>query len=294
MPVIRRSDFDYEADRWHDWLMRHSLTRADGKWLADRRDPTPLKRRKWTTNRGRENWLWAITANDFLDALAQQSSLPRSLCVRGSWTDFDQDLIETIHIVSALVNPDTSDSLANALRTCEEPHYFGLPHYPSQDSHFNKPPFVLTGWIQRRERSSGGLDYFDPYAREIGYPPDEVGESFLATLGLSPDPEQREWRLPNAEHPSVNCEIWSEKSIVERDEPFRSGERMSAAVDLLKLLCSRTGKDLIFQVKIERRQDRRHRSGSEDDLGYVPASHKIFILSSNGILRDTAKSYRIG
>jgi hypothetical protein len=38
MPVVHKRDW-YEEDEWSNWFHRHTLTRFDGRWLADRRDP---------------------------------------------------------------------------------------------------------------------------------------------------------------------------------------------------------------------------------------------------------------
>ena len=61
----------------------------------------------------------------------------------------------------------------------------------------------------------------------------------------------------------------------------------------IERLCALTGKELVIEVRI-RRSKHRDRYSGEEDLGYIPASHKIFIFSSNGILTDKDKSYRIG
>jgi hypothetical protein len=46
MPVIHSRSWS-EANPWTYWLSGHSLTRDDGKWLADNRDPLPLYRPLW-------------------------------------------------------------------------------------------------------------------------------------------------------------------------------------------------------------------------------------------------------
>src|SRR5690606_9319983 len=45
--IITRDDSDDEP--WSYWLSRHLLTRTDGKWLADCRDPLPLNRPLWVS-----------------------------------------------------------------------------------------------------------------------------------------------------------------------------------------------------------------------------------------------------
>ena len=40
--VQRHQDKDY-SDELEEWIVRHSLTRTDDLWLADRRDPDPIE-----------------------------------------------------------------------------------------------------------------------------------------------------------------------------------------------------------------------------------------------------------
>jgi hypothetical protein len=65
-------------------------------------------------------------------------------------------------------------------------------------------------------------------------------------------------------------------------------------VELLKELCVKTGKSLVFTVQIRRHEQRQHRAPGEESLGYIQPSHKIFIFSSNGKLEDAGKNYQLG
>jgi hypothetical protein len=292
LPVIHRKN-GFREDAWNDWLRRHFLTRADGRWLADRRDPSPVKRRAWTARSGDANWRWSITADDFLDVLLHQSSREGWLCVGGHWSECLGDQIENVQVQSAFVTPETAEALANSLRWCQSPHDFRLPHYGEDEEQFKTPPFELVGWIHREDSGDKRLDGFDPHAREISYPPYEVGASFAALLGLAADYEKREWRRPAAPAPVFLSELWSENAINERDRPYREGARICGAVEELTRLCQLLKKELIFSVKLDRRIHR-HRYDSSDDFGYLPVSHKIFILSAHGQLRDARQSHQVG
>jgi hypothetical protein len=297
MPHIYRKG-DYNEVPWEDWLRGHSIIRADGCWLFDRRDPSPLKRRKWTTSSREENWRWSVTSDDFLDVILHQSPNPHWLCLAGHWTETDGERIERLHVSSAFVTPETSESLANSLRWCEGPMDYRLPCYEENDEdqdekRFQIPPFELIGWIYQEGGSDKRLDGFDPHAREIEYPPYQIGNTFTAALGVVPDYENREWRLsPDGESQFIS-ELWSEKHQDERDRTYREGARICGAVKELKRLCALLGKDLIFSVEIDRKTHK-YRGSSSDDLAYIPASHKIFILSANGQLRDTRESHQVG
>jgi hypothetical protein len=292
VPVVRHTDRGYVSDEWADWLHRHSLTRRDGRWLADRRDPAPITRRSWVNDSDRENWRWQIHRADFVDVLVNQAARPGFICVDGYWTECVYDRIENLRVRTALVSRETAGALATSLRLARDAHDFRFPSYGNDDGEFTAPPFELIGWILDTDGGDRRLDQFDPLAKEIAYPPDEVGEPFAATLGLSPDYERRGWCKGNTTVPSVVTEIWSQKGSSRREEPFRAGHRMSASVDLLKELCVTSGKDLIICVEIERRVHRDYRSGTDED-SYLPVSHNVFLLSADGLLRDETTSHQL-
>ncbi|RYD85883.1 MAG: hypothetical protein EOP84_00965 [Verrucomicrobiaceae bacterium] len=296
MPLIHRSE-DYYEDRWDNWLQRHSLTRRDGRWLFDRRDPSPVKRRKWTASSREENWRWSVTSGDFLDVILNLSPHPQWLCLTGRWTETDGERIEQLSVSSAFVTPEASESLANSLRWCESPWDYSLPCYEEndegEDENIHKtPPFELTGWIHKEEGSDKRLDGFDPYARGIEYPPYQIGATFADILGVEPDFEKRKWRLPGTDKDLFISELWSEKNQDDRDSPFREGTRICGAITELTRLCAELGKNLIFSMEIDRKTHR-YRGSPSEDMNFPP-SHKIFILSANGQLRDARESHQIG
>lgn len=292
MPVIKHADREYEDDSWEDWIERHLLTRKDGKWLADRRDPSPTQRRAWTFDHDRENWLWRVATDDFFDVIANYNPLPLSLCTNGSWSDCKDEYVERVNVTSAFVNSDMASSLAAALRSHPDPYRAQMPSYRN-DEDYNVPPFQVVGWIKVNGGGDPRLDHLDPYAKQISYPPEEIGDSFETLLELSPDAENRMWHSSNSVTPSVIGEIWSEQTIRHRDMPFRYGKRMVATVELLRRTCTLMKRDLMFCVRIQRTREMSYRSERED-YGYLISSHKIFILSANGTLSDTTKDYQLG
>lgn len=289
--VVRDSRYDYDENRWEEWLVPHSLARTDGKWLADRRDPTPIQRRAWVNTQEREHWEWGINADDFIEMLRRSGPLPNSLCVSGHWAECDNSHEEMVHLASALVNPADAISVATSLRTSDEIYWSALPRLGDDESASSHT--ALKGWINKSQYLDRRLDSFDPYAREIRYPPREIAQNYLALLRLRPDSERRKWHLPNAREPSVVSEVWSDKCADERDKPYRFGERIHASLDVLKTLCVKTRMDLIFEVLIERRLDRRYSAARTDRMDPVPPSRKIFILSADGILREKQKQFRL-
>ncbi len=291
MPVVRNSYWGDANDLWQEWLDRHRLTRPDGYWLVDRRDPTPLKRRAWTSTRCDQNWQWQLNADDFIDVLIRQNPADYPICVGGWWADFRDDCIEDIQISSAWINPELIDKLVPLLRR-SNPSDYGLPQYEGRNFEVNEVSFEVTGWLSTGEMTERGLDRFDPHACDILYPPLEIGASFVTTSGISSDTEKRVWKDSNSKG-CLMSQCWSDQDICEEDKAYRYGRRLSATVEFLQELCTQRKQALIFDVRIKRKINRRYSSSLEDDLGYVPPSHKIFTFSSDGILLDSNKAYRL-
>jgi hypothetical protein len=293
IPVIQQQQCFYSEDRWKDWLERHLLTRTDGLWLCDRRDPEPSYKSKWACESGRNNKVWELSDDAFFDALTNGNPAGDSICVVGRWEDSDEHCCETIRIASALVNSDVSSSLATALRTAEDPNHYRLPDYGDRENEYQQKPFELEGWLINEYDSSGRLDRFDPYAKDLDYPPPQVGESYRKALEITSDDEQRIW-ISKEGMAVAHCEIWSDKQHSERESPFRRGKRMAASLKLLQTLCKQFSKHLVIEVLIQRTGVRRQFTSSEDNEGYQIPSHKIFVLSAKGILNDGRKNYQVG
>ncbi len=296
MPVIKSKGARRDDDEWRVWLRRHDLTRRDGRWLADRRDPLPAIRRAWLKDgTSGDDWLWQLTPADFIDGLRGQTGRPDWICVNGSWTDHDSRRVERIRVDCALVDPSSADSFAQSLRWARDPGSFRLPGYRERNSDFGGPPFDPKGWIQDSWGGDSRLDRFDPFARDISYPPTVIGHSYAKLLGLVPDVEAREWRRGPRGEVAARLEIWSEPRHHDRNRregPIRAGDRLTVPLSLLQELCRRTKRDLIFCVNIDRRIDRGY--GERYPDYDVPASHQIFILDAHGRLRDAKQSHQLG
>ncbi len=292
MPVVNKDG--WHEDEWQYWLSMHSLTRSDDRWLADRRDPVPLERRCWLQEKNTDHWRWQIAPNDFIEQLVYEKNGETWLRVGGYWSDNDGDREEQFHACSALVSPESSSSLLNALSTCSNPHDFKLPDYVAEEFEIDEQPFQLKGWLNKQSRDSY-LDEFDPYSGGIEYPPYKIGDSFIQKFDLSTDKEQRQWYLPNTESASLISELWGYKQRQDRDMPARHGNRITASIEFLKDLCATLEREIIIEIQIERRIiQKSYNARSEENIGYVPPYFKLYIFSKNGQLRDTNTYYQLG
>lgn len=290
MPVLYRHD--WSENEWAEWLRRHLLTRDDGRWLADRRDPAPLLTRDWNQQNETEKWHLEISNIDFLDGILFGRKGKTCLTVFGSWDERDNRREESFHVSTALVSPAASQSLLNALTTCLNPYDFKLPDYEEDNMEFGTYPFELWGWIWR-DYTSHGLDEHDPLAAQIDYPPYQIGQSIVDKLSLSADFEARKWFLPDTDVASLLCELWSTSRIGTNEDPFRQGKRLSASLAFLRNLCFSLECKLIIKVQVKRQYNRDYYMRNEDGVGQAPPHFGVYILSADGQLRDTKTNYQL-
>lgn len=290
MPVVHSSDW-YE-DEWYEWLHRHLLTRSDGYWLYDRRDPIPLYRREWINEVRSPDWREEISNDDILDGILSERNGELWLNVFGSWEDGDSERAESFKIASSLVSSATAQSLLHALSTCSNPHDFKLPVYEEEEMEIDLDTFKLKGWVYQEEVYKR-LNEFDPHSAKVDYPPYKIGSSIAEKMMVSADYEQREWNLANESRASIICEIWVPIHDNQEDEEIRSGNRLTASLSFLKRLCTEFQSELIIEVQIRRRyRQKSYTRGSGSDE-YKPPLSKLFIFSADGRLRDTETYYEL-
>ncbi|MEK8209526.1 ATP-binding protein [Paenibacillus sp. FSL L8-0696] len=288
MPVVHSSDW-YE-DEWHEWLQRHLLTRIDGYWLYDRRDPIPLYRRDWINQVRNPDWREEISNDDFLDGILSERNGELWLNVFGSWEDGDSEGSESFNITSSLVSSDTAQSLLHALSTCSNPHDFKLPAYEEDEMEIDVDTFKHKGRVYQEEAYKR-LDEFDPHSAKVDYPPYTIGSSITERMKISSDYEKREWTLADESGTSIVCEIWAPIHDSHEDEELRRGNRLTASLSFLKRLCTEFHSELIIEVQIGRRfRQKSYMRGSGADE-YKPPLNKLFIFSADGRLRDTETYY---
>lgn len=289
MPEL--SLINWGSNNWEDWISHHSLTRSDGKWLADFKDPLPLNRPKWIISTNSVTREDDIEEDDFMNYLKVEENGNTWINVEGGWVEKNNERHESFYVSSALVSKKTSQALLNALSTCSDPHDYKLPGHKEENMEINSDPFILRGWINDDYNNSKGLDRFDPYAREIDYPPYSIGEDIINKLSLSVKNYGKEWTTPISDQSSIVCSIWNSYVQSTEEEPVQSGKLLKATSPFLKHLCEILDCDIIFKVGITRELKYRHEKikSAENESAY-----KIYILSSDGKLKNTERSYNLG
>jgi hypothetical protein len=120
-PVRRRAE--EPLDEFRKWLPWYLPIRADGRWLADRRDPRLVVDRPPPEGYGHKQWRWSVTA-DYLD---QKLVTDDGMTVLwGHWNSGENEHDETVSVRSALVSRAGVEALVAALQTAPELGRFAL------------------------------------------------------------------------------------------------------------------------------------------------------------------------
>lgn len=277
-------DPDEMGDAFENWLKEAGLTRDDGGWLADRRDPAPLPMPAWCQEKADENWRCSICREDFERYLGVRTD---RLNLWGHWTTIWGRCEEWVQVASALVSPDRSELLLRALQTANNPHDYRIPD-ADDDAQIDSGGFQLMGWVVDNNRDNG-LDRLDPWSGDISYPPIRPACGIVNLLGLVSDSERREWHIKGKEPnvPEVWSQLWGHYKDRDDDEnEMGRGRRLQASLPCIAELLRAVGMDLIVKVGIERRVRRfRYESYKHDDLGYIPPSTRVFVIKSDGTIR---------
>ena len=287
MPTVVRKDW-YDDD-WNEWLSHHLLTSPDGRWLSDFRDPVPTIRPAWVDSDYNDGQQLNISDSEFIESLIEERNGETWVNVKGSWQESNDTVKGTYYITSALVSPETSEALLNALSTCVDFRDFKLPSYKEKRMEVNSKPFILKGWIKDRDISKK-LDEFDPFAGEISYPPYLLGEKIIKVLNLSVSEDGKKWYSNNSSDLSIISSIYASYNSSRDEEPKQLGNRLTASLSFLKQLCNDLKSELIIEIQLGRNKIHRRYM---DDHQYKESISRIFILSADGKIRSTTESYQL-
>ncbi|HVW57832.1 MAG TPA: ATP-binding protein [Rhizobiaceae bacterium] len=276
--TVQRHQHSEYSDEFVEWIARHEITRSDGLWLADRRDPVPTEAANWKSQKEDDAWRFSITKNDLLDALRPEED---GICVWGSWNHAEGDQEEHITISSALVNSDRGHSLLRALQTIGDPHGYRIP--PSgNDLEIDFGQYQLKGWIWETSREHG-IDERDPWAGDVGYPPIRPAKWFSDLVGLHSDSERRLWRTSSDDQPVLRSRAWGRKSTKNEFMSPEIGSRMVANEEALTRWLSPLGMNIILEVQIRRdfRRDS-YRRRQEESSEYLPPYTLVVLIDAEG------------
>lgn len=276
-----RQHYEEDQDGFAEWLTRHSPTRRDGLWLADRRDLCVLDEPCWKLEAPNTHWRWSINRSDFDDVLLREKD---RLPLWGSWNSVSGDREETVTIRSACVAPRAGQALLRALQTAQNFHDYGIPS-AGDSLELDSGIFQLKGWVSEGEHGSG-IDADDPWSGSISFPPAAPAPSLVRGMKLASDSETRRWRVASDDDGDVVSwsRTWGERESNDRDRssPER-GSLLQVSWKLASAALRTHDKALIIKVEIDRRVHKTEYSREIDDgIPYFCTYARIFLLQADG------------
>lgn len=279
-PVRNNSEYE-ESGRFANWLERHQCIRNDGRWLWDRRDPPPLEQPNWQNQKRSDDVLRKATTDEFDEALRADNMLN----LWGYWTFVDSKYEESVSIFSALVVPDRSLALLRALSTAKSFHNYAIPSANS-DMEIEESGFLLKGWITDYSRDCN-LDGQDRWSGGISFPPPMPARYIVESMNISTDTDIRLWR-DSRQSVVMISQVWGHYNEAIRNESHNPerGSRIQAHLDFVTSMLTKLNRDLIVEVKI----DRRHRykpyeSNYEDDEKSIETGVRLYLFGADGRIR---------
>lgn len=290
------NDFD-------EWIESQLLTREDGQWAADRRDPNLTIAAPAPERYGDKDWLWQITA-DYLDSLMQTDEGLQ--VVAGNWTSNSSESVETIFVNSALVPKSSAAALLCAAQTTSDARgYFFrfdedhvvLGEDEAEESSGDAPvqtrmdnlnvQFKLRRWKCDHCESSG-IDEYDPWGERVRVPGEVPTAATISKMGIRSVDDGRRWVTESGAF--LRSETWTQLNGYGREKEIIPGTRLSADKAFLKeLLAANPGYSLIVSLELHRRGPR-DSSDKEGYSSYVPPYNRYYLIEEDGIARTLKSS----
>ena len=243
-------DPESPTDSYSDWLAQFLPKRADGRWLADRRDPppSPAPEQPLVRHEPKTSWPWSLRRDDF-DAAAGAGG--EWVTVGAHIDTAEGDLSDDTLIESALVPHKTARALLIAAQTsCRGPAAFTLP---TIDHEYDRPadyPFDLTAWLDRSTHHQG-IDVHDERAGGIEFPPIRPGHDIAGRFGLEPDEDQRLWFQGGTV--VFRSRVWGNMRSIQSDRKTGTrGDRLEVHHEFLQQMLHELDRTLVVQVRLRR------------------------------------------
>lgn len=279
-PIRRRAD--EEENPFDDWLKGQLLTRADDRWLSDRRDPEIMITGAASGSPPSGTWCWEVTRQYLDDQLTTDDGMK---VLWGHWTTTDAANGETVSVGSALVSSRHAPALLAALQTSPDPGNVYLPdadHVEHWDDSAD-PEMRLFGWVTTRNDSMN-LDEYDPWAGKVASPGPRPCPTILDALKPTTDPDSRSWALSAGG--TLRSETWSRSVGYGDERDVLTGTRLSADDEFIRALLKGRQEDcLIVRVKV-RRKPPKDQSGEDEYSFYNWPYNRFYLIGNDGITRS--------
>lgn len=273
---------DEDENPFGDWLNGQLLTRGDGRWLADRRDPEILKADRSSSARSDASWCWQVDRQYLDDQLTADDGMT---ALWGHWTTTDAANGETVSVGSVLVSSRHAAAFLAAMQTSPCPGEICLPDADHID-HREKaddPELRLLGWVNTGGDSLS-LDEYDPWAGKVSSPGPRPCQAILDVLNPMTDADARSWTLPAGGR--LRSESWSRSTGYGEERDVLTGTRLSADDKFIRaLLDAHHDKSLIVRIKV-RRKPPKDETGKDDYFFYNYPYNRYYLIGHDGITRS--------
>ncbi|MCA3221221.1 MAG: ATP-binding protein [Burkholderiales bacterium] len=279
-PIRRRAD--EEENPFDDWLKGQLLTRADDRWLADRRDPEILKAAPASSARSDSSWCWQVDKKYLDEQLTTDDGMT---ALWGHWTTTDAVNGEAVSVGSVLVPSRHAAALLAAVQTspCPGEIYFPDADHIDHREEVDYPEFSLLGWVKTGSNSLS-LDEYDPWAGKVSSPGPRPCKRILDVLNPMTDPDARSWTLPAGGR--LRSESWSRSMGYGEERNVETGSRLSADDKFIRaLLDGHPDTFLIVQVKV-RRKPPKDETGNDYYSFYKYPYNRYYLIGHDGITRS--------
>ncbi|SDR72234.1 hypothetical protein SAMN04488543_0205 [Friedmanniella luteola] len=295
LPVAQTYDEDLESGEtaYSRFLARHTPTRSDGRWLADRRDAPPtyamIRSGSGMASRAQSEdseWVSHIDVQSFQRELLAE---PGRLAVSAYRSTRDYDRSETVRVMSALVTPGTAPALLRALQTSPDKRAYRIPDATDRDYSSAVHGFELTGWLEPQNYSEG-LDSKDPFASGVNFPPERPYTGMAGLDDLVPDADMRLWTDARNRIAFVS-RVWDESQGGTSPQSVQGFELLADEMTLGARLES-LRRWLIIEVEIQRNVSSSSSrsygmpSNDEERLEHLDPYTKYFLIDFDGALHE--------
>ncbi|EIU14719.1 hypothetical protein MA5S0422_1968 [Mycobacteroides abscessus 5S-0422] len=284
--------YDDGDDEWAGFLQHHIPTRSDGRWLSDRRDAGPVMESIGDCDRGSrdskfDEWVYQISRRNFDRHFEPIAGWPT---VWGRRTSLSRSRSEYTNVSSALIHPQTAQSLLRALRLAPSVTPLRIPD--AQDHDWSGTGlFRLGGWIESAWHSKG-LDDQDPYSGDVSFPPARPARAVVNSMHLSSDADMRYWTREGVE--VLRSTVWDDTlPIGQHERAGSSGDELTINPVFLRELLRAEKMSLLVEVEIRRYSSAnssfRHRRNDDeenDQIGYAEPSAMYYIYGQDGEVHE--------
>lgn len=275
---VGRSEDGTQND-FEEWLGGYLLTRDDGRWVSDRRDPRLTAIPPKPQSHGDKTWCWSVTA-EYLDRqLLTDDGLQ---VLSGHWSSGHGDDAETVSVNSALVGRAGAAALLAAVQTAPNTQSIYFPS-PDESDDAETGLFRMVEWVDSRN-SPFGIDEYDPWGEKLEYPGPRPDISIVERLGLTPYDDGRRW--VTASGSILRSETWTHIVGYGRERDTVSGTRLSGTRSFLHELLKAHPQDCLLLSVSVRRRPTRYNSGGDEFEPYPWPYRRYYLIGEDGIARS--------